>query len=349
MALREKYTGRVHVSDILPPEADDGTEEALLPEDILSTYFIDPMFLDECVFKIRGEKGSVDYQKVLKVLERNRARFSKRLTTMAARVKPMTMEVDYDAFRRDKRSREPSRAQSAARKIAIAVWIQQAIADNIIRPSSADAWSQLMLTPKSNGTWRFAIDYRALNQYTKAKRAPIPNIKRLLSTIGAQRPKFYAKMDLTSGFYQAPMDEDCMKYTAFITEAGLFEFTRASMGLLNAPWYFTGVMEREVFPEYIHKFMEIYIDDMVTWAQTIDELCDNLQKIFEALERVGMTLNPEKCEFGMVECDFVGHLLTESGSTFSPSRLATVRDFPLPETKGEMKMFLGTTGYLRDY
>ena len=140
-----------------------------------------------------------------------------------------------------------------------------------------------MLTPKPNGTWRFAMDYRAINKYTKAARAPIPNIKRLLNTIGKNSPKFFAKMDLTSGFYQTPLEEGAMKYTAFDTDAGLYEFTRASMGLLNSQWYFQGVMEREVFPSLIYKIMVIYIDDLLTWARTIDELCENLKTIFEFL------------------------------------------------------------------
>ena len=150
----------------------------------------------------------------------------------------MGMEVDYDAFKADKRSREPTRMQTTARKAAIQKWIAQAIADNIIRPSTAPAWSQIMLTPKPNGTWRFAMDYRAINKYTKASRAPIPNIKRLLSTIGKHSPRLFAKMDLTSGFYQTPLEEGAMKYTAFDTDCGLYEFTQASMGLLNSPWYF---------------------------------------------------------------------------------------------------------------
>ena len=79
----------------------------------------------------------------------------------------MEMEVDYEAFKADKRSREPTRMQTAARKVAINKWIAQALADNIIRPSTAPAWSQIMLTPKPNGTWRFAMDYRAINKYTK--------------------------------------------------------------------------------------------------------------------------------------------------------------------------------------
>ena len=111
-------------------------------------------------------------------------------------------------------------------------------------------------------------------------------------------------MDLTSGFWQMPLAEDAMAYTAFATDLGLYEFMRASMGLINSPWYFQGEMERVVFPNLIHKILELYIDDILTWAQSITELCGHLEKIFQALRDHGMTLNPEKCEFGMSEVEF---------------------------------------------
>jgi hypothetical protein len=141
------------------------------------------------------------------------------------------------------------------------------------------------------------------------------------------------------------MADHDMKYTAFDTDFGLFEFTRASMGLLNAPWYFQGVMEREVFPHLLHKIMEIYIDDLLTWAANIEELCEHLELIFKALRDKGMTLNPEKCEFGMSEVEFVGHLIDNSGITFTPEKLKQVADLELPGTMGELKQFIGLASF----
>ena len=279
---------------------------------------------------------------MLALLERYKDVFSKRLSAAKpAAVKPMTMEVDYEAFKADRRSREPTRAQTAARRRAVKGFMQQAIADKIVRQSDATAWSQLMMTPKPNGSWRFAIDYRAINKYTKAMRALIPNIQKLLNTIGANRPKMFAKMDFTSGFYQLPLDESCMKYTAFATEEGIFEFTRPSMGLLNSPWYFQSTMERDVFPDLIGRIMAVYIDDLLTWAKDIDELCHNLEKILTICREKGLYLHPEKCEFGLTEVEFVGHLIDETGMTFTSKKLEEVAEMPLPDTKGKLKSFLG--------
>jgi hypothetical protein len=135
-------------------------------------------------------------------------------------------------------------------------------------------------------------------------------------------------MDLTSGFYQTPLDPEAMKYTAFTTDFGLYEFLVASMGLINSPWYFQGVLEREVFPHLIHKIMELYIDDILIWASSIDELCERLEQVLAALEAVGMTLNPDKCEFGMTEVEFVGHLIDDTGITFTSDKLKQIAEMP---------------------
>lgn len=117
---------------------------------------------------------------MLALLQRDSAVFSDKLGNGAAKVTPMTIIVDENAWHEDKRNREPTRPQSAARKHAIEKWICQAIADNVIRPSQATAWSQLHVTPTPNGEWRSNVDYRAFNKYTHSARALIQKIAKLL-------------------------------------------------------------------------------------------------------------------------------------------------------------------------
>ena len=68
---------------------------------------------------------------------------------------------------------------------------------HLIQPSQVAEKSQVVLARKPDGTWRFCIDYRALNEATEAMRWPIPNIPEMFQRIGAKRPKFFAVMDLT--------------------------------------------------------------------------------------------------------------------------------------------------------
>ena len=117
-------------------------------------------------------------------------------------------------------------------------FIRKAIACNMIRPSDAPAWSQILLTPKKNGSYRFCVDFRALNNATHSSGWPLPNIKHVLDRLSKKKPKYFTVLDLTSGYFQIPIHEQSRILTAFRTTIGLFEWNRLPMGLKGAGSYF---------------------------------------------------------------------------------------------------------------
>ena len=78
------------------------------------------------------------------------------------------------------------------------------------------------------------------------------------------------------------------------------------MGLKGAPAYFQRVMATVVSAGLLYNILEIYLDDVIVYAQSINELCDNLRKH-------NITLNPEKCRFGMTETEYVGRVIKSEG------------------------------------
>ena len=61
------------------------------------------------------------------------------------------------------------------------------------------------------------------------------------------------------------------------------------MGLKGAGPYFQYHMANTIFPDLIYKILEVYLDDIITWGETLEELIENLTKIFSKL-RVGILL-----------------------------------------------------------
>lgn len=70
-------------------------------------------------------------------------------------------------------------------------------------------------------------------------------------------------MDLENGFFHIPIKEESKKYTAFVTQRGLFEFNRAPFGFCNSPTVFIRFVSY-VFRELIAaNILDLYMDDIV--------------------------------------------------------------------------------------
>ena len=63
----------------------------------------------------------------------------------------------------------------------------------------------------------------------------------------------------------------------------------------------------------------------------------------------GITVNPDKCKFGLEAIEYVGHVIDGDGIHFTRDKLDSVTNFPLPKTKGELKAFIGLVNYFRDH
>jgi hypothetical protein len=70
--------------------------------------------------------------------------------------------------------------------------------------------------------------------------------------------------------------------TAFISRYGLYEFTVMSFGLTNAPTYFTYMMNK-VFIEYLEKFIVVFIDDILVYSRSEEELEGHLHLVPQKL------------------------------------------------------------------
>jgi len=90
----------------------------------------------------------------------------------------------------------------------------------LISHSSSPFASPVLLVQKKDGSWRFCVDYRKLNDLTIKNRFPLPIIEEILDElVGSQ---YFTKLDITTGYHQIRMHpEDELKIT-FKTHHGHF-------------------------------------------------------------------------------------------------------------------------------
>ena len=121
------------------------------------------------------------------------------------------------------------------------------------------------------------------------------------------------------------------------------------MGAKGAPPYFQYHMVNTVFAGLVHNICEIYLDDIILWADSIEELSKRLEILLERATKFNITFNPEKCKFGLTEVEYVGHVIDQTGLSFAKAKTDKVENFKLPTTIKELKSFLGLASYFREH
>ena len=223
--------------------------------------------------------------------------------------------------------------------------IDQMLAMGIIESSKSEWCSPVVLVPKKDGSLRFCVDFRYLNSVSKFDSYPTPRIDSLIECLG--KAKWLTTIDLRKGYWQVPLSARSKELTAFRTPWGLFHFSVMPFGLHGAPATFQRLMDQVLTG--LNTFAAAYLDDIIVYSSSWEDHVRHLGQVFERIRSAGLTINPSKCAIAKTETEYLGYVIGNGIIKPQVQKVEVIRSCPLPQTKTQVRSFLGMAGWYRRF
>ncbi|KAL0160101.1 hypothetical protein M9458_043826, partial [Cirrhinus mrigala] len=220
-------------------------------------------------------------------------------------------------------------------------YIQEALKQGFIRPSTSPAASSCFFVAKKDGGLRPCIDYRVLNESTVKFAYPLPLVPAALEEL--RQAKVFTKLDLRSAYNLIRICEGDEWKTAFITPSGHYEYRVMPYGLVNSPSTFQNFMN-EIFRDFLHHFVIVVI-----YSHDLQEHRRHVLQVFQRLREHRLYLKLEKCEFHQSSVSFLGYVISGDGVRMEQNKVAAVSQWKEPQTIKELQRFLGFVNFYRRF
>ncbi len=218
--------------------------------------------------------------------------------------------------------------------------------NGIIEHSTSPWSSPVVLVKKKDGTTRFCVDYRRLNQITTKDAFPLPRIDDIYDQL--TKATYFTKFDFKAGYFQVPLDKADRPKTAFSTRDGHFQFKVLPQGLTNGPPTFQRIVNQILGPNR-WKHMLAYIDDIIIYSQNFTEHVQHIEEVCSLLDEANFKLNVDKCEVARMEISFLGHLIKAGTIKPDPENIRGLTETREPTSAEEAFRFVKAAEYYRKF
>ncbi|GAB0177285.1 hypothetical protein GRJ2_000193700 [Grus japonensis] len=199
---------------------------------------------------------------------------------------------------------------------------------------------------KYNGEWRPTVDYCGLNEVTAPVSAAVPDTLELQYKLESKIDKWYATVDIVNAFFSVPLTAECRPQFAFTWRGVQYTWNRLPQGWEHSPTICHGLiqtaLEQSEAPERLQ-----YIDDIVVWGNTAEEVSEKGKKIVQILLKAGFAIKQSKVKGPAQEIQSLG-IKWQDGCHQIPMDVTNKIAAMCPATNKEETSFLRHCGFLEN-
>jgi hypothetical protein len=120
-------------------------------------------------------------------------------------------------------------------------------------------------------------------------------------------------------------------------------------GLTNSPATFQAFMNSIFAPLVTKGVVNVYLDDIIIFAKTLDHLQEITLEVLAILEKYDLFLRPQKCEFEKQEIEYLGLIIRPSEVAMDPGKVRAITEWKTPTTLKEVQAALGFGNFYRRF
>jgi hypothetical protein len=109
------------------------------------------------------------------------------------------------------------------------------------------------------------------------------------------------------------------------------------------------VISTALFEHQLNEIVGGFIDDLATGGGDHVKCAANVDKLFSMLAAYNLKAGAEKVFLGLEKLDFLGYTLQSGSISPDGSKVSAIGRLLPPQTRTEVRAFLGLTGYYREF
>jgi hypothetical protein len=189
------------------------------------------------------------------------------------------------------------------------------------------------------------INLQERNANTEKIASPLPDQRTILYCVASH--VYVSCMDGQETCEQICIKPADVENTLVNTPDGTIESLVMQQGNCNAVATFMSVMV-DMFSLYLGKWMDIYLDDIVIYTDTLEEDIKCCKIVTDTFEREQFHLTEHKLQFLPPVLKLLGRHISSQGIQMDPEKVDSVLVWKTPANRDLLCGFIGSVGYLAD-